>query len=243
MDCKLRLSKCECTEDDLIKHFLTLAQPEHLVIVHEAKGRDENTKPHYHIWFKSIVTIPTIRTRLLKEWKITSSGNQSYSLSNQHHNWDIHVGYLFKHVEDTDNPTRIVYEPPDFDRQYYISQYDSHCKTDTEKDSRTKNQNTAIEAFVDAQNACTPREIAEAVCDYYIKHNMTFHKANIGAAVNRIWYRNGNRKQFVERVLHDEGLDQDIKDENANIWFLRQKIEELRMQVKYEQSRHHEDPE
>lgn len=235
MDCKLRLSKCECTEDELIEHFLTLSKPEHLVIVHEAKGRDDNTKPHYHIWFKSIVTIPTIRTRLLKEWKITSSGNQSYSLSNQHHNWDIHVGYLFKHVEDIDNPTRVVYEPANFDRQYYISQYDNHCKTDTDKEARIKNQNTAIEAYVDSTSAATPREIAKAICDYYLKHKMTFHKANIGSMVNRIWYRNGNTDHFISQVLEEAGLENPVADDVR--WY-RQQNQELKQRIKYEESRH-----
>lgn len=234
MNCKLRLSKCECNEDDLIKHFLTLTQPENLVIVHEAKGRDENTKPHYHIWFKSIVTIPTIRQRILKEWNITTSGNESYSLSNQHHNWDIHVGYLFKHVEDTDNPTRIVYEPPHFNRQFYISQYDNHCKTDTNKEARIKNLNSAIEAHVEACAHDNPREIAKAVCDYYIKHKMTFHKANIGAMVNRIWYQKGHIDHFINQVLEEAGLENPVADDVR--WY-RQQNQELRMRLKYEQTR------
>lgn len=235
-DIKLRIHKhsLKCTEEELVKHILTVAPPDQIVIVYEAVGRDMNTKPHYHIWCKPVITIPTLRTRLLKDWKITGRGNECYSIGDKHHNWDVHVGYLFKHVNDTDNPTRVVYEPPDFNRQFYIDQYDNHCKVDTEKDAKIKNQNTAIEAFVDATTAQTPREIAKAVCDYYLKNKMTFHKANIGATVNRIWYRNGNTDHFIQQVLEEAGLENPVADDVR--WY-RQENQELRMRLKYETSR------
>lgn len=233
-DIKLRLTKYNCTDEELVNHMLTVAPPDKIVIVHEEIGRDKTPKPHYHIWCQPIITIPTFRTRLLKDWKITERGNESYSIGDTHHNWDVHVGYLFKHVNDLENPTRVVYEPPDFNRQYYIDQYDNHCKTDTEKSAKTKNQNKDIQNYVDATTARTPRDIAKAVIDYYAKHNMTFHKANIGAMVNMIWYKQGNTDSFIDQVLEAAGLENPVL---ADARYYRQQNEELRMRLKYENSR------
>lgn len=235
-DIKLRIHEhaLKCTEEELVKHILTVAPPDKIVIVYEAVGRDTNTKPHYHIWCKPVITIPTLRTRLLKDWNITGRGNECYSIGDKHHNWDVHVGYLFKHVNDTDNPTRVVYEPPDFNRQFYIDQYDNHCNIDTEKTARAKNLNSKIDAAVDATTARTPREIAKAVCDYYYKNNMTFREVNIAEHINRIWYGQGHTDNFIERCLERCGLENPVQ---ADARYYRQQNEELRMRLKYETSR------
>lgn len=217
MDIKLRITDLRCSEEDLVKHILTISNPEDTIIVNETKGKTEHTQSHYHIYLKSIITIPTIRTRLMKDWKITGRGNESYSLSDKHHNWDVYIGYLYKHTTDTDNPTRVVYEPENYKRDYYISEYDNHCKTDTVKTAQSKNQNKEIINFVDATTARTPREIAKAVIDYYLSKNMTFHKANIGAAVNMIWYRRGNETNFINQILEVAGLEDESEDEMTTV--------------------------
>jgi hypothetical protein len=38
--------------------------------------------------------------------------------------------------------------------------------------------------------AQTPREIAEAVCDYYCKNNITFNVTDMGAATKIIYLHN-----------------------------------------------------
>lgn len=218
---KGRISRLDSTHATLVSTLKSIST--FAVLVNEHEPDD-----HYHFVIKSIVTIPTIRSRF-KEHKITGRGNECYSISDKHHDWDVAIGYLFKHQS-----TDVLYEPENFNRQYYLDKYNDHCKLDTEKEARIKNQNTAIEAFVDATTAQTPREIAKAVCDYYLKHKMTFHKANIGATVNRIWYRNGNTDHFINQVLEEAGLENPVADDVR--WY-RQENQELRMRLKYETSR------
>lgn len=211
-----RLDSSQATLIDMLKSISTYAV---LVMEHEPDD-------HYHFVIKSIVTIPTIRNRI-KEYKVTGRGNECYSISDKHHDWDVAIGYLFKH-ETTD----VLLEPNNFDRNYYLEKYNNHCKTDTDKSAKTKSQNQLIQNYVDATTAQTPREIAKAVIDYYAKHNMTFHKANIGAMVNMIWYKKGNTDCFINQVLEAAGLEpcEDTR-------YYRQQNEELRMRLKYETSR------
>ena len=217
MNIKLRITNLKCTEEDLVKHILTISNPDSTVIVNETKGKTEHTQSHYHLYLETSITIPTIRTRLVKDWNMVGRGNEHYSISDKHHDWDVYIGYLYKHSTDTDNPTRIVYEPDTYDRQHYISRYDNYTKVDTEKTAKAKNQNKDIIQYVDATTARTPREIAKAVCDYYLSKNMTFHKANIGAAVNMIWYKRGNETTFINQVLEVAGLEDETQDELTEI--------------------------
>ena len=192
-----RLDSSHATLIDMLKSISTYAV---LVMEHEPDD-------HYHFVVKSIVTIPTIRNRI-KEYQITGRGNECYSISDKHHDWDVAIGYLFKH-ETTD----VLLEPDNFDRNYYLERYNNHCKIDTEKTARTKNLNCKIDAAVDATTARTPREIAKAVCDYYYKNNMTFREVNIAEHINRIWYGQGNTGTFLERCLERCGLEHETEDE------------------------------
>ena len=218
---KGRISRLDSTPAILIEMLKSIST--YAVLVNEYEPDN-----HYHFVVKSIVTIPTIRNRI-KEYQVTGRGNECYSISDKHHDWDVAIGYLFKH-ETTD----LLLAPDNFDKNYYLEKYNNHCKTDTEKEAKTKNQNSKIQDYVDATTARTPREIAKAVIDYYAKHNMTFHKANIGAMVNMIWYKQGNTESFIDQVLETAGLENPVL---ADARYYRQQNEELRMRLKYEMSR------
>lgn len=219
---KGRISRLDSSQAILIEMLKSISTYAVLVMEHEPDD-------HYHFVVKSIVTIPTIRNRI-KEYQITGRGNECYSISDKHHDWDVAIGYLFKH-ETTD----VLLEPDNFDRNYYLERYNNHCKIDTEKEAKNKSQNRQIQDYVDATTARTPRDIAKAVIDYYAKRNMTFHKANIGAMVNMIWYKQGNTESFIDQVLEAAGLENPVL---ADARYYRQQNEELRMRIKYEQSRH-----
>ena len=87
---------------------------------------------------------------------------------------------------------------------------------------------------MDVTTAQTPREIAEAVLDYYAKNNMTFHKANIGAMVNMIWYKKGNKQMMISQIMEAEGYEDPVA---LDVRWYRQQNEELKMRLKYETSR------
>lgn len=223
MQLKIRISEITVSEEDLVKQILSFSNSDTALIVQEL-----DPKAHYHMYVDTIITIPTVRERL-KEILPPKPGNKEYSISATHHDWDVYIGYLFKH----DN-TRIIHNKK-YDKEEYLQKYNEY-KKDGEK---VYNETKKIKDYVIDMGAKTPREIGKLVMKYYIANNKMFHKANMGALVNTIYSQlNPDDETFLTQMLEEAGFEDPVASDAR---YYRQENERLRMRVRYEQSRHTDD--
>lgn len=189
MQLKIRITEITVSEEELVKHILSFSKHDTALIVQEL-----DPSPHYHMYVDTIITIPTVRDRL-KEILPPKPGNKEYSISATHHDWDVYIGYLFKHEN-----SRILHNNYDIDE--YRQKYLEHKKED-----KIYNETKRIKDYVLKQGAKTPYEIGKLVMKYYIENNKMFHKANMGALVNTIYSQlNPDNETFLINMLDDAGL-------------------------------------
>jgi len=189
MKLKIRITETTVSEEALIKHILSFSKSDTALIVQEL-----DPSPHYHMYIDTIITIPTVRERL-KEILPPKPGNKQYSISSTHHDWDVYIGYLFKHPD-----TRILHN--NYDKDEYLKKYENYKKVD-----QVYNETKRIKDYVISRGAKTPYEIGKLVLKYYIDNNKMFHTANIGALVNTIYYQlNPDNETYLLNMLMDAGL-------------------------------------
>lgn len=215
MQLKIRITEITVSEEELVKHILSFSKHDTAVIVQEL-----DPKPHYHMYVDTIITIPTVRNRI-KEILPPDPGNKQYSISDTHHDWDVYIGYLFKHEN-----SRILHNNYDIDE--YRQKYLAHKKED-----KIYNETKRIKDYVINAGATTPRDICKHIIKYYIENNKMFHKANMGALVNTIYTQlNPTDEMFLRQVMEEAGFENPDQHDSR---YYRQENEELRMRLKYSQ--------
>lgn len=199
MPVKIRITKCNLTDDELVTTILSFTKnPDVAIIVKEHTPCD-----HYHVYLEDCLTCPTIRTRLAKI--CPTKNNDSYSVSDNHSDWKGYRGYLFKHEDTTIlhcnydiEELRGYYQEKSKTKKYYTEYSEiygyvmANCGTDL-PDSRT---------------------IAKNVCNYYLEKQKILHKAHIAQIVQTIYFQNkGNNERFITAILEEADLQDDDGDE------------------------------
>ena len=161
--------------------------------------REHDPDDHVHVYLTSELSIPTLRTRIRPI--LREGGNKAYSIGTKHHDWDIYIGYMFKH----DETTEVLYVHETLDQKYFQDKYNNYAKADKKYEESDK-----ILRYVENKNCKEPRDIAKAVCDYYVKNNKPFHKINMAMLVNLIWYKMGNQECFINNLLQETKIEGEI---------------------------------
>jgi len=211
MKTKVRITHYMVSKEKIVETLLSISDNDTAVIVEE-----HNPDDHIHAYIDTIVSIPTLRTRLRQ---IAEVGNKGYSIGTAHHDWDVYIGYLFKHEDTT-----VLYQPEGFEVQYYKDKYANHQKEDKKYEETDK-----IVRYVESVKHDEPRDIARAICDYYSKNNKPFHKANMAMLVNMIWYKYGNEDCFLNNLLRETGIEGEVEyDKDYKIMIQDRELGELR---------------
>lgn len=204
MPIKIRITKCNLSETELISTILSFTKnPDKAIIVKEHIPYD-----HYHVYLEDSLSCPTIRNRLSKI--CVTKNNDSYSVSENHTDWKGYMGYLVKHENTTILHCNFNIQEL---RDYYLEK------------SKTKKKYTEYSEIyswvmskceTDSRTPRTPdsRTIAKKVCEFYLEKQKILHKAHIAQIVQTIYYQNkGNNERFITSILEEADLQDDDGDE------------------------------
>jgi hypothetical protein len=188
---KVNLSDEEFVE--LILSFTT--NPDTAIVVKEHTPKD-----HYHCYVEDCFTPPTIRDRLGKV--CPTKNNDSYSVSDKHHDWLGYKGYLVKYEDTT-----ILH--CNYDVEELKSYYESQAVKSEKFKRRT--EYTKIYNYVMANIPDGPpdlRTIAKMICEFYIEEQKIFNKYNMAQILNTIWYQINDSKDesFLDSMLEEANI-------------------------------------
>lgn len=200
--------------DEMVNTLLSFTDDRKTAVI----VREHNPDDHVHVYLKSPLSIPTLRTRIRP--LLTEGGNKAYSIGTKHHDWDIYIGYMFKY----DDTTEVLYVHETLDQKYFQDKYNNYAKEEKKYEESDK-----IIRYVEAKDCKEPRDIAKAVCDYYVRNNKPFHKINMAMLVNMIWYKMGNQDCFINNLLRETGIEGEVEyDKDYKIEKQSREISELK---------------
>jgi len=157
---------------------------------------EKNPKLHYHAYIDSDITLPTLRKKL--NVVLTSTGNEAKSVSNQHHDWDVYKGYLFKNED-----TSIVHIGTEYDKDTLLKKYKDYSKKEV-----TEQPNSIVvqlDAYLKDKEWYTIKGLARHILQYHLDRNKLIDKHYIGKLVTTMYLKSGNgHDRFLEDLIYQE---------------------------------------
>lgn len=161
---------------------------------------EKTPKLHYHAYIESDVSLPTLRKKLNEH--LTSTGNEAKSVSNQHHDWDIYKGYLFKHEDTT-----VVHLGSDYDKDKLFNYYKDNIR-DTSVNEYKEQPNSIVvqlESYLKDRKWETIKDLASLIVDYHTERKKLLDKHYIGKLITTMYVNSGKGKtRFIEDVIYQE---------------------------------------
>lgn len=191
---KIRIDKKYIRENVDIKKFMETLSPSFNssgILVFE-----KNPKEHYHAYIEVEISLPTIRKKLNEI--LISSGNEAKSVSQQHHNWEIYKGYLFKY-EDTE----VLHIGTNVDKKKCQEIYENFTKkVDGEQPNSIIPQ---LECYLKDKNWDTLKELGILVVNYHKEKKKLMDKHYIGKLITTLYILYGKGlKRFVDTIIIQE---------------------------------------
>lgn len=158
---------------------------------------EKNPKLHYHAYIESDITLPTLRKKLNEI--LTSTGNEAKSVSNQHHDWDVYKGYLFKHED-----TSIVHIGTDYDKETLIKKYKNHANREVSGE-QPNSIVVQLEAYLKDKEWTTIKQLARLVLQYHKDKKKLLDKHYIGKLITTLYVNSGQGEdRFIEDMIYQE---------------------------------------